>query len=79
MNLAQAVGKRTQELLFKKNMTQYRLTKLTCLNPKTMSDLINGRTTDIKLSTVFLIVNALEMSLTEFFNSKLFENFNIMI
>lgn len=79
MNLAQAVAKRTQELLFQKNMTQYRLVKITCLNEKTISDLIKGKTTDVKLSTIYLIVSAFNLSLSEFFNSSLFEDVNIEI
>lgn len=34
MKLAKAVGIRTKELLFEKKITQYRLTKITCLNEK---------------------------------------------
>jgi len=79
MTLAQAVGKRTQELLFSNNMTQYRLTKITCLNEKTLSDLIKGKTTDVKFSTIYLISNAFEISLVEFFNSPLFKEENIEI
>ena len=53
MKLAQAVGKRTKELLFQKNITQYRLVKITCLNAKTISDILHGRTSDIKFSTIY--------------------------
>ena len=79
MKLAEAVGKRTKELLFEKNITQYRLTKLTCLNEKTISDLLKGRTTDVKFSTIYLIANALNISLIEFFNSPFFNEDNIEI
>ena len=79
MKLAQAVGMRTKELLFKKNMTQYRLTKITCLNEKTISDLLGGKTTDVKFSTIYLIVGALSITLVEFFNSPLFDNLQIEI
>lgn len=79
MKLAEAVGKRTKELLFEKNMTQYRLTKITCLNEKTLSDLLKGKTTDVKFSTIYLIANALEISLIEFFNSPLFNEENIVL
>ena len=34
MKLAQAIGIRTKELLFQKNIIQYRLVKTTCLNEK---------------------------------------------
>ena len=79
MKLAEAVGKRTKELLFKKNMTQYRLTKITCLNEKTVSDLLKGKTTDVKFSTIYLITDALNIKLTEFLNSPLFDKENIEI
>ena len=79
MKLAQAVGKRTQELLFEKKMTQYRLEKITCLNEKTLSDLIKGRTTDVNFSTIYLIINALDITLLEFFDSPIFSKENIEI
>lgn len=79
MKLAEAVGKRTKELLFEKNMTQYRLTKITCLNEKTISDLLKGKTADVKFSTIYLISNALNISLIEFFNSPLFNEENIVL
>ena len=79
MNLAQAVAKRTIELLKIKNMTQYRLVKITCLNEKTISDLLHFKTADVKLSTIYLITNALEVSMVEFFNSPLFNSNNVFI
>ena len=79
MKLAQAVGKRVKELLFKKNITQYRLCKTTCLSEKTIRDLIRNKTSDIKLSTIFLMLDVFEMSLTEFFDSPLFYKKDIEI
>ena len=77
MILAHAIGKRTQELLFKKNMTQYKLVKITCLNPKTVSDLIKCKTSNVNITTVYLIANALGMTISEFTNSPLFSEENI--
>lgn len=79
MRLANAVGIRTKELLFKKNITQYRLVKITCLNEKTISDIIHCRTSDIKFSTIYLISDALNMTIQEFFNSPLFNMDNLEI
>lgn len=79
MKLAHAVGKRTKELLFDKNITQYRLVKTTCLNEKTISDLIKCKTTDVKFSTIWLICSGLGVSLTEFIDSPLFLEENIEI
>lgn len=72
MNLANAVSRRTRELLLENNITQYRLTKSTCLNEKTIRDLLNNRTSDIKLSTVFLIAQTFNLTLEQFFASNIF-------
>lgn len=74
MKGSEAVGKRIEELLFKNNKTQYRLAKETCLNEKTLRDLIRGKTSDVKLSTVILIASSFNINLEQFFNSSLFEN-----
>ncbi len=79
MSLAYAVGKRVKELLFQKNITQYRLVKLTCLNEKTISDLVNGKTNDVKFSTIYLICQALNVSLEEFVNTPLLKDKSIEI
>ena len=79
MKLAQAVGIRTKELLFEKNITQYRLVKITCLNEKTISDIIHGRTSDIKFSTIYLISEALNITIQEFLNSSVFNMDNLEI
>lgn len=79
MKLAEAVGIRTKELLFEKKITQYRLTKITCLNEKTISDILHARTSDIKFSTIYLISNAFNISLQEFLNSPLFDMDNLDI
>ena len=79
MKLAEAVGIRTRELLFEKKMTQYRLTKITCLNEKTISDILHRKTSDIKFSTIYLISNALGITIQEFLDSKIFEMDNLEI
>lgn len=79
MKLAEAVGIRTKELLFEKGITQYRLTKITCLNEKTISDILHSRTSDIKFSTIYLIANAFNISIQEFLNSKIFDMDNLEI
>ena len=79
MKLANAVGKRIKEILFKNNYTQYKLAKTTCLNFKTLSALINEKTTDVKLSTIYLCAQALNISLQDFFASPLFDAENIEI
>lgn len=79
MNLAEAVAKRTNELLVKSNKSQYRLIKDTCLDKTTIQSLFKGKTKDIKLSTVFLIADAFGMSLSEFMNTSYFSKNTIEI
>ena len=79
MNLAEAVAKRTRELLFEKNKTQYRLIKETCLDKTTIQTILKGKSKDMRLSTVFLIAQSFGMSLSEFLNSPYFEYENIDI
>jgi len=74
MKLSKVAGKRVQELLFKTGMTQYRLGKITCLNEKTLTDLIKGRTSDVNLSTIFYIAKAFNMKLSEFFEDEKFDH-----
>lgn len=77
MNLGQAVGLRTLELLQQKGVSQYRLTRLAGFNDKTIPDLVNGRTNNVKVVTVFRIAEALGVSMSTFMRSPLFNKKNI--
>lgn len=79
MNIAEAVAKRIKELLFKKDMTKYRLTQITCLNEKTIDDIMKGRSKDLKLSTLSLIAFAFKMRLSEFLDDPIFDEENLDI
>lgn len=79
MNIAEATAKRISELLLEKNKTQYRLQKETCLSEKTIRDILHNRTKDINSSTVYLIASAFGLSLSEFYNSPLFNEENIEV
>jgi len=72
MNLAEAVAKRTKELLISHNMSQYRLIKTTCLERTSIQMILKNKTKDIKLSTVFLIADAFGMTLSEFLSCDYF-------
>ena len=79
MTLGIAVGKRILELINEKDISQYRLAKNTCLDYKTINDLLNKQSNDAKLSTVYLIANELNMTLEHFFDSPLSDKINIEI
>lgn len=77
MTLAQAAAKRTSELLKEHNMSQYRLIKETCLDKTTIQSIMKGKTKDVKLSTIFLIADAFNMTISEFVNVDYFAKINI--
>ena len=77
--LTQAIAKRIKELLYSTKITQYRLTKTTCLSEKTIRDILHERTSNVKISTLYLIANAFGLSLNEFFDSSIFDEKNILI
>ena len=79
MTLAQATGKRIQELLFERKITQYRLAKNTCLSEKTIGDLTKGKNHDVKLSTIYLVADSFGLTLTDFFTSPFFDENDIEI
>lgn len=79
MTLAEAVSKRTKQLLFKNNKSQYRLIKDTCLSKTTLQSINQGKTRDINLSTVRAISDFFNMSLKEFFDDEIFNTENLDI
>lgn len=77
MNIGNAIGKRIKELLFENKMSIYKLAKITCLRERTISNLINNRTEDVKMSTIYLISSAFNMDIMEFLSTDYFRNENI--
>jgi len=77
--LTQAVALRTEELLKKNKLSKYKLGKVTCLDKTTLQSIFKHKTKDIRLSTVLLIANFFNMSLSEFLNIKEFNFENIEI
>ncbi len=77
MNIANATAKRVSELLLKNKMTQYRLSKITCISDQALLDLLHCRTKDINSSTVFLIASAFGLTMEQFYASPLFDPKNI--
>lgn len=77
MTFAEAVTKRTKELLFKNGISQYRLIKDTCLDKNTVRYIFKNKTKDIRMSTVYLIAKFFNMTISEFTNVPYFDNFDI--
>lgn len=74
MNINKALSIRIREILKSKKISQYELEQRTGLYHSTLSCLLNCRYNSANMKTVFLIIQGLDISVLEFFDSPLFED-----
>lgn len=79
MKITESVSYRVKEILKARKMTQYRLEQLTGISHNTMNSLLNCRYESCNLKTIFIIIEALDLSIHQFFNCPAFEFFNLDI
>lgn len=72
MKLNKAFALRVREILKEKKITQYKLAQETGLYHSTMTDILNCKYKTSNFKNMALIINALSMTMTEFFDSELF-------
>lgn len=72
MKLNKAFALRVREVLKDKKMTQYKLGQETGLYHSTVTDILNCKYQTPNFRNMALIIRELGMSMTEFFNSELF-------
>lgn len=79
MNLNKAFAVRLSNLLIEKKMSKYRLEKETGISHSALRYIFNEVNSDVKFSTIVKVCEALGISLTDFFNDKIFniDNLNI--
>lgn len=73
MNLNKAFAMRLSQLLKEKNMSKYKLEKLTGLAHSSIIHIFNEVNNDINFSTIYKCCYALNVTLNEFFESDLFD------
>ena len=73
MKLSEAVGKRVENLLAERNMTQYQLYKNGGIPRSSNSVTVDGKYKTVKLDTIYQIVATLGITLKEFFDDALFD------
>jgi len=78
-NVNHALALRIQELLSEKNMTRYRLAINSGLTHSTLKNIIHETVKDNLLSTTILIAGGFDMTVSEFFDSPLFDEINLNI
>lgn len=79
MKLNKAFALRVREILKEKKMTQYKLAQETGLYHSTMTDILNCKYETPNFMNIALIVRALGLSFSEFFDSSLFDFDNLEI
>ena len=77
MQLNRAVAERLKELLQEKKMTQYGLYKRTGVPKSTIMNLVSCTYDSVLLRVLHELCQGLGISLTEFFNSPLFDEANL--
>ena len=77
MQLNQAVSERLTELLKGRGMTQYQLYMKSGVPKSTIGNVINCSYDSVKLRIIHEMCQGMEISITEFFASPLFDESNL--
>lgn len=77
MQLNEAVSKRLTELLQQRDMTQYQLYMKSGVPKSTIGNIINCAYPSMKLRVIHELCQGLNISITEFFASPLFDENNL--
>lgn len=79
LNLHDAVAKRTWQLMKERNMTQYRLGKLSGITHGGLDGLLNGTHKNVTLSTVYRLARGFGMTFHEFVDDDVFRSAELEI
>jgi len=74
MTIAEAVVKRLFELCNERNLTVNKISNISGITQSTVSDIVNGTTTNAGIATIKKLCDGFEISVREFFNSDLFDD-----
>lgn len=77
MKLSEAVSKRLTELLSEKRMTQYQLYMKSGVPKSTIGNVVNCSYDSVKLRVIHEMCQGMEIGLSEFFDSPLFDENNL--
>ena len=77
MNLNKAFAIRLSKILNERKISKYKLEKESGLTHSALRYIFNEINTDVKFSTIVKVCNALNITLTEFFDDKIFDLENL--
>ena len=78
MSLAEAIALRVEQLLKEKNLTQYKLYKLSGVSQSSISEIRSKKNKAPNLYIIYELAQGFGISLYEFFNADYFKGFNII-
>lgn len=73
MDTRTAIAQRLQELCAEKNITINKLANLSAIPPSTLKAILYGKSQNPKIITIKMLCDGLEMTLGEFFSTKVFD------
>lgn len=74
MKITEAMSEKITKILREKDITINKLASISCLTQSTVDSLVNGKSKNPKLLTIVRICDGLGITLSEFFDDKLFVN-----
>ena len=74
MDIGKAVCKRILELCTEHSITLNKLATISGITQSTLNNIVSGRNNSTTISTIKKICDGLDITIQEFFNSKLFDN-----
>lgn len=74
MNIGTAVKERILELCNERGITVNKLATISGVTQSTLSNIISGRNNSTTVSTVKKLCDGLDISISEFFSSPIFDN-----
>ena len=74
MNIGEAVRERILELCREKDISIHKLCTMSGVTQSTVNNIVSGRNNSATVSTIKKLCDGLDISIEEFFHSKLFRN-----
>ena len=78
MTINKAIAMRCTKLMLEKKLTAYKVCKKSLIPYSTLSNILLERHEDSKVSTLYRLAYAVDMSLREFLDDKVFDDVDIL-
>ena len=79
MRISEAVVKRLYQLCDERNLTVNKISNISGVTQSTVSDIVNGTTSNTGIATIKKLCDGFEISVREFFDSDLFDDLELEV